>query len=63
MTPSKLQIIENKANIAKDQTMRSPIHLFTVEEYLEIEKSGEIRHDYLGLTLSMSEIYEDVINI
>lgn len=48
MTPSKLQIIENKANIAKDQTMRSPIHFFTVEEYLEIEKSGEIRHEYLG---------------
>ncbi|BAB77984.1 Uma2 family endonuclease [Anabaena sp. FACHB-709] len=28
--------------------MRSPINLFTVEEYLELEKSSEIRHEYLG---------------
>ncbi|WP_066378600.1 MULTISPECIES: Uma2 family endonuclease [unclassified Anabaena] len=28
--------------------MRSPINLFTVDEYLELEKSSELRHEYLG---------------
>ncbi|WP_414753714.1 Uma2 family endonuclease [Anabaena sp. CCY 9910] len=28
--------------------MYSPINLFTAEEYLELEKSSETRHEYLG---------------
>jgi Uma2 family endonuclease len=28
--------------------MYSPINLFTIEEYLELEKSSETRHEYLG---------------
>lgn len=28
--------------------MRSPVHFFTVEEYLQLEQTSEIRHEYLG---------------
>ncbi len=28
--------------------MQSAINLFTVEEYLELEKTSEVRHEYLG---------------
>ncbi|WP_277874760.1 Uma2 family endonuclease [Phormidium tenue] len=28
--------------------MRSPIHIFSVAEYLEAESKSEVRHEYLG---------------
>ncbi len=28
--------------------MQSPINFFTVEEYLQLEQTSEIRHEYLG---------------
>jgi Uma2 family endonuclease len=28
--------------------MQSPLYLFTVEEYLELEQSSDIRHEYFG---------------
>jgi Uma2 family endonuclease len=31
-----------------DKIMRSPLNLLTVEEYLEFEQDGEIRHEYLA---------------
>lgn len=35
--------------------MHSPINLFTVEEYLELEKTSEIRHEYIcGQVFAMS---------
>ncbi|MGB6294731.1 MAG: Uma2 family endonuclease [Rivularia sp. (in: cyanobacteria)] len=35
--------------------MQSPIHIFTVEEYLELEQTSEIRHEYIcGQVFAMS---------
>ncbi|NJM22969.1 MAG: Uma2 family endonuclease [Richelia sp. SM1_7_0] len=35
--------------------MQSPIHIFTVEEYLELEQNSEIRHEYIcGQVFAMS---------
>lgn len=28
--------------------MQSPVNFFTVEEYLQLEQTSEIRHEYLG---------------
>ena len=39
----------------EQKTMQSPIHIFTVEEYLEQEQTSEIRHEYMcGQVFAMS---------
>ena len=30
------------------KTMQSPVNLFTAEEYIQLEQTSEIRHEYLG---------------
>jgi hypothetical protein len=30
------------------KTMQSPVNFFTTEEYLQLEQTSEIRHEYLG---------------
>ena len=39
----------------EQKTMQSPIHIFTVKEYLEQEQTSEIRHEYIcGQVFAMS---------
>ena len=60
--PLIILYLNNFIIVRKGKIMQSPLYFFTVEEYLELEQSSDIRHEYLPVrSLLWLEVVKNII--